>query len=183
MECIWHVSSFVTAYKKQPNTKISVIFLLALIHFVWTILTLRARHFHSSSRLSPLTATPLTNLLNTLYTPCNSIVGQNKCLEVKPISSNNAECILLVSLNFLITLKTDPNIDSFSLHSRVTQLGVLSETVRHDQRLNTRQKLKLICVTAHTRSRPVSGTVQCSDANALFPRSRIMSVQTTTLRD
>jgi hypothetical protein len=81
--------------------------------------------------------------------PRNLIVGQNKSLEAKPISSNNAQRILLVSLFFLITFKkSGPNIDSFSLHSRVTQLGVLSGLVRPDKRLNTaRQKLKLICVT------------------------------------
>jgi hypothetical protein len=76
------------------------------------------------------------------------MVGQNKCLEVKPISSKNAERILLVSSNFfLITLKNQTQILTVSLHSRVTQLGVLSEPVTHNQRLNTRQKLNLICVT------------------------------------
>lgn len=120
----------------NQTREISVICLLELIHFACTILTLKARHFHSSSSHSPLTAVALMNLLNNLYTPCNSIVGQNKCLEVKPISSNNAECILLVSLNFSnYAKKSEPNIDSFSLHSRVTQLGVLTEPVRHDQRL------------------------------------------------
>ena len=89
------------------------------------------------------------NLLNTMYPPCDWIVRQNKCLEAKLISSNNPECSLLVSLNmFLITFtKSDQNIDSFSLHSRVSQLGVPSDLVRHDKRFNTRQTLKLICVT------------------------------------
>jgi len=48
---------------------------------------------------------------------------------------------------FLITLKNRTQILTVSLYSRVTQLGVLYEPVRHNQRLNTRQKLKLICVT------------------------------------